>query len=97
MSDGPFTDFEQEDKTLIRSQLQKVSPEYGEPVSRGYRNIPGEACRRHWLVGSLWDSRQGKSTFLQRQFEALPWSFLCAQFSRLRTEMYTSIGLHVLT
>ena len=32
MSDGPFTDFEQEDKTLIRSQLQKVSPEDGEPT-----------------------------------------------------------------
>ena len=47
-------------------------------------------------MGSLWDSRQGKSTFLQRQFEALPWSFLCAQFSRLGTEMYT-IGLCVLT
>lgn len=41
--EGPFIDFEQEDKTLIRSQLQKVSPEDREPVSRGHRNTPGEA------------------------------------------------------
>ena len=95
--EGPFIDFEQEDKTLIRSQCQKVSPEDREPVSRGHRNIPGEAWRWHQFVGSLWDSRQGKSTLLQRQFEALTWPFLCAQFSRLGAEVFTSVGMHVVT